>query len=90
MASPLTHSSTVTDRLLSQHGFEIVDHRRLNFDPWYNALLSATLQSRGNKLWLISLGLLKSTFAAVISSLMGWININTHASIIYIAKPVTK
>jgi hypothetical protein len=82
--------STDMEEFLSQQGFEIVDYRRLNFDPWFNSLFSAVLQSRENKFWLISLGLLKSTFSAVISSLMGWININNHASIIYIAKPVSK
>jgi 2-polyprenyl-3-methyl-5-hydroxy-6-metoxy-1,4-benzoquinol methylase len=78
------------ERFLTQHGFEIIDYRRLYFDPWYNALLSAGLQSRGNKLWFITLGTIKSLFAAFFSFLLGRLNIKKHASVIYIAKPVTQ
>ena len=75
------------EKYLSKHGFEIIDYRRLNFDPWYNALLSAGLQSRGNKLWLFSVGIFKCFLAAFFSALLGLINVKKHASIIYIARP---
>ena len=75
-------------RFLEKNGFILIYHKRLSFDAWYNSLLSASLESGSNRLRLVTLGLLKSLYAATVSSLSGFFNVKKNASIIYVAQAI--
>jgi len=74
------------ESLLHSIGFKIIEYKGLYFDPWYNALLSAALESRNksimNRIFLI----LKGFIAASLAFGEGLVFKKKNSSVIYIAK----
>lgn len=73
---------------LTSLNFQLISKRLLLFDPWFNALLSATLDARGNKRKLVARSLPLALITAGIASFQGLTNRNLASSIIYQARPI--
>ena len=76
------------EKLLQSAGFNIFSMKSLPFDPWYNSFLSAALESGNNRIKLLTIGLLKSLFAASAVNLLSLFNKNNNSSVIYLARLV--
>jgi 2-polyprenyl-3-methyl-5-hydroxy-6-metoxy-1,4-benzoquinol methylase len=75
-------------RLLDKHSFQIVDHKMLYFDPWYNALLSASLETTGKNGLMKIVALLKAMLFGKLSMFFGLLDKKRASSVIYLARPV--
>ena len=76
------------EKLLQSAGFNIFSMKSLPFDPWYNSFLSAALESGNKRIKLLTIGLLKSLFAASAVNLLSLFNKNNNSSVIYLARLV--
>jgi 2-polyprenyl-3-methyl-5-hydroxy-6-metoxy-1,4-benzoquinol methylase len=77
-------------RLLDKHSFQIVDHKMLYFDPWYNALLSASLETSGKNGPIKIVALFKALLFGKLSMFFGMLDKKRASSVIYLAKPVSQ
>jgi len=75
-------------RLLDKHSFQIVDHKMLYFDPWYNSLLSASLETTGKNGPIKIVALFKAMLFGKLSMFFGVLEKKRASSVIYLAKPV--
>lgn len=73
-------------RLLEKHSFLIEDHKMLYFDPWYNTLLSTSLETNDRSVIFKIIGLFKSILVAKYAMFSGMFNKQKASSIVYIAK----
>jgi 2-polyprenyl-3-methyl-5-hydroxy-6-metoxy-1,4-benzoquinol methylase len=77
-------------RLLEKHSFQIVNYKMLYFDPWYNALLSAALETIGKNSLTKIIALFKALLFGKLSMFFGMLNKKRASSVIYLAKPITR
>jgi 2-polyprenyl-3-methyl-5-hydroxy-6-metoxy-1,4-benzoquinol methylase len=73
---------------LTSLNFQLISKRLLLFDPWYNALLSASLEARDNKWKFFGRSLPLALVTAAIASIQGLTNRNLGSSIVYLARPI--
>lgn len=74
------------EKLLCDCGFTISSMKSLPFDPWFNAFLSAGLETDRNRIKLFTFGLLKSVIVASMVSLLSICHTHASSSIIYFAR----
>jgi len=74
------------ESLLQPLGFRIVAYRGLYFDPWYNALLSAQLESRHKSLTKKVFIMVKGFLAAILAFGQGILFKKKNSSVIYVIK----
>ena len=73
--------------LLGSVGLQIINYRGLHFDPWYNSLLSVSLEARNKNSLEKLIVLTKGFTAAILSAIQGFLVQKKNSSVIYIAKP---
>jgi 2-polyprenyl-3-methyl-5-hydroxy-6-metoxy-1,4-benzoquinol methylase len=72
---------------LHSAGFTIIDYKGLYFDPWYNTLLSVSLEGHNKKGLNKLLTYSKGFAGAILASIQGFLFQKRNSSVIYIATP---
>jgi hypothetical protein len=72
--------------LLHSLGLHIIDYKGLYFDPWYNSLLSVSLEAQNKNSLKKMVILIKGMTAAFLSAVQGSLSSRKNSSVIYIAK----
>ncbi len=72
--------------LLKSFNFQVLEIRRLYFDPWYNSLLSEQLRAKVNGRKFSAMGFIKIIAVSAISTIRSLLNRNRSSSLIYIAQ----
>ena len=62
-----------------RNNFEVIRKKSMNFDPFYNAMLSEKYKGS-------SFGLIKGAFTGLVAFITGKLDVNKASSVIYILK----
>ena len=73
--------------LLHSVGLNILDYKGLHFDPWYNTLLSVSLEGHSKNSLKKFLAFAKGAGVAILASLQGFLFHKKNSSVIYVATP---
>ncbi|MBK7804809.1 MAG: class I SAM-dependent methyltransferase [Saprospiraceae bacterium] len=76
----LWHFNPATlQHMASRNNFEVIRKKSMNFDPFYNAMLSEKYKDS-------SFGLIKGAFTGLVAFITGKLDVNKASSVIYILK----
>ncbi len=71
--------------LLHSVGFNIIAYKGLHFDPWYNTLLSVSLEGQNKNSLKKLIVLIKGLTTAILAAIQGFLFQKKNSSVIYIA-----